>query len=140
MNAVVDPIFASAKSLARAIRTGELSSEEVVAAHLRRIAEVNQSLNAVVHVAASSARAEAQAADARLAAGAAVGPLHGVPVTIKDNHDVAGLPCTAGTKGLAARIPETDATVVARLKAAGAIVLGKTNLPELALAFETDNL
>jgi amidase len=140
MNAVVDPIFASAKSLARAIRIGELSSEEVVAAHLRRIAEANQSLNAVVHVAGSSARAESQAADARLAAGAPVGPLHGVPVTIKDNHDVAGLPCTAGTKGLAARIAEMDATVVARLKAAGAIVLGKTNLPELALAFETDNL
>jgi amidase len=140
MNAVVDPIFASAKSLARAIRTGELSSEEVVAAHLGRIAEVNQSLNAVVHVAASSARADAQAADARLAAGAPIGPLHGVPVTIKDNHDVAGLPCTAGTKGLAGRVPTLDATVVARLKAAGAIVLGKTNLPELALAFETDNL
>jgi amidase len=63
-----------------------------------------------------------------------------VPVTIKDLHDVAGLPCTAGTKGLAARVPTTDATVVARVKAAGAIVLGKTNLSELALSFESDNL
>ena len=140
MNAVLDPTFASVTSMAHAIRCREISSEEVVEAHLRRIAEVNLSLNAVVHVAASSARAEARAADARLAAGAAVGPLHGVPVTIKDNHDVAGLPGTAGTKGLADRIPTMDATVVARLKAAGAIVLGKTNLPELALAFETDNL
>jgi amidase len=140
MTTVLDPTFASASSLARAIRTGEISSEELVEAHLRRIAEANQSLNAVVHVAGLSARADARAADARLAAGAAVGPLHGVPITIKDNHDVAGMPCTAATEGLADRIPTMDATVVARLKAAGAIVLGKTNLPELALAFETDNL
>ena len=140
MNLSGDPIFESATSLAQAIRTGEVSSEEVVEAHLRRIAEVNPSLNAVVHVGASCALAEARAADARRAAGTAVGPLHGVPVTIKDNHDVAGMPCTAGTKGLASRVPTMDATVVARLKAAGAIVLGKTNLPELALAFETDNL
>ena len=136
---MVDPIYASAASLARAIRTREVSSEDVVEAHLRRIAAVNPSLNAVVQVAAS-ARAEARAADARLAASDDIGPLHGVPVTIKDVHDVAGLPCTAGTKGLAARVPATDATVVARLKAAGAIVLGKTNLPELALAYESDNL
>jgi amidase len=137
---MLDPIFASATTLARAIRTGETSSEEVLQAHLRRIAEVNPLLNAVVHVAAESARTEARAADARLAAGAPVGPLHGVPVTIKDNHDVAGLPCTAGTKGFADRVPAVDATLVARLKAAGANVVGKTNLPELALAFETDNL
>jgi amidase len=140
MNAVVDPVFASAASLARAIRTGKMSSEEIVEAHLRRIAEANPALNAVVHVAASSARAAARAADAHRAAGAAMGPLHGVPITIKDNHDVGGLPGTAGTKGLASRVPSMDATLVARLKAAGAIVLGKTNLPELALAFETDNL
>jgi amidase len=137
---MVDPIFASAVSLARAIRSREISSEAVVQAHLRRIAEVNPSLNAVVQVAGPSAHAEARAADARLAAGDDVGPLHGVPVTIKDVHDVAGLPCTAGTTGLAARVPATDATVVARLKAAGAIVLGMTNVPELALAYESDNL
>src|SRR5688572_20301263 len=137
---MVDPIFASAISLARAIRSREISSEAVVQEHFRRIAEVNPSLNAVVEVAGPSAQAEARAADARLAAGDDVGPLHGVPVTIKDVHDVAGLPSTAGTKGLAARVPATDATVVARLKAAGAIVLGMTNLPELALAYESDNL
>lgn len=140
MNLSGDPIFESATSLARAIRSGEISSEEIVSAHLRRIAETNPSLNAVVHVAAAIALAEARAADAQRRAGAAIGPLHGVPVTIKDNHDVAGMPCTAGTKGLASRVPTMDATVVARLKAAGAIVLGKTNLPELALAAETDNL
>ena len=95
MNLSGDPIFESATSLAQAIRTGEVSSEEVVDAHLRRIAEVNPSLNAVVHIAASSAVAEARAADVRRAVGAAVGALHGVPVTIKDNHDVAGMPCTA---------------------------------------------
>ena len=137
---MLDPIYSSATSLARAIRAGDVSSEEVIEAHLRRIAEVNPLLNAVVHVAASTARAEARGADARLAAGAAAGPLHGVPVTIKEIYDVAGLPCTAGTRGLASRMAATDATVVARLKAAGAIVLGMTNLPELALAAESDNL
>jgi amidase len=140
MHTVGEPIVASATSLAGTIRTGDISSEAVVEAHLRRIVEVNPSLNAVVQVAAPSARAAARAADAHLAVGARIGPLHGVPVTIKDIHDVAGLPCTAGTQGLAARVPATDATVVARLKAAGAIVLGMTNVPELALACESDNL
>src|SRR5215472_13458897 len=84
-----DPTGASATSLARSIRTRDVSSAEIVEATLRRIADVNPSLNAVTQVAGSSARAEARAADARLAAGDDVGPLHGVPVPIKDVHDVA---------------------------------------------------
>lgn len=137
-----DLIFWSASALARAVRTGELSSVEVVEAHLRRIEAVNPILNAVVHLDGDGALAAARAADAtRARAGAdALGPLHGVPVTVKDNLDVAGLPCTGGTLGRVGYVPTSDATVVARLRAAGAIVLGKTNLPELALAFVTDNL
>jgi amidase len=69
-----------------------------------------------------------------------LGPLHGVPVTVKDNVAMAGMPCTGGTLGRAGFVPTEDATVVARLRAAGAVVLGKTNLPEMALAFVTDNL
>jgi len=137
---MVDPIRTSATSLAQAIRTRQISCLEAVDAHLQRISDVNASLNAVVQLAPEAARESARAADARLAGGEVVGPLHGVPVTIKDLVDVVGLPCTAGTKGLAARVPMTDATVVRRLQAAGAIVLGKTNLSELALSFESDNL
>jgi amidase len=72
--------------------------------------------------------------------GEMIGPLHGVPMTIKDNLDTAGVLSTGGTTGRAAYVPDRDATVVVRLKAAGAILLGKTNMPELTLAFETDNL
>jgi amidase len=135
-----DIIYASVVTLAQAIRTRSLSSEEVVAAHLRRIASVNPRLNAVVELAADTAVAQARAADAMLARGEVLGPLHGVPMTIKDNLDTAGVISTGGTTGRAAYVPAQDATMVARLRAAGAILLGKTNTPELTLAFETDNL
>ncbi|MCC7370747.1 MAG: amidase [Chloroflexi bacterium] len=130
----------SAASMARAVRNREVSSVELVEAHLRRIDAVNPSLNAIIHLDAAGALAAARTADARLADGAPAGPLHGVPVTVKDNLDVAGLPCTGGTRGRAGCVPGQDATVVARLRAAGAVILGKTNLPEMALAFVTDNL
>ena len=133
-------VFWSASALARAIRARELSSVEVVEAHLRRIDAVNPTLNAVVHLDRDGVLAAARTADAELASGDVVGLLHGVPVTVKDNIDVAGLPCTGGTLGRAGVLAEQDATVVERLRAAGAIVLGKTNLPEMALAFVTDNL
>lgn len=137
MNELIRP---SATTLARRIRDREVSSLEVVEAHLRRIEAVNPALNAVVCLAADGALAGAHAADAMLARGAPVGPLHGVPVTIKDSLPTAGMRSTAGTLGLRDHVPETDATVVARLTEAGAILLGKTNTPELTLAFETDNL
>jgi amidase len=143
---VDDLVLWSASALARAVRTGELSSVEVVEAHLRRIEAVNPALNAVVHLDRDGALAAARAADAtraRTGPGTgprALGPLHGVPVTVKDNLDVAGMPCTGGTLGRAAAVAISDATVVARLREVGAIVLGKTNLPEFALAPVTDNL
>lgn len=133
-------VYASATELARAIRTEEVSSEEVVDAYLQRIEKVNPILNAIVQLSGEEARAQANEADADIARGHIRGPLHGVPVTIKDNIEVAGMICTGGTKGRASFIPEQDPTVVARLRTAGAIILGKTNMPELGLAFETDNL
>jgi amidase len=130
----------SASELARAIRSKQLSSKAVVEAHLARIAEVNPKLNAIVQLTADSARKEADEADAALARGDIKGPLHGVPMTIKDTLETAGVICTGGTKGRANFVPKADATAVARLRAAGAIFLGKTNVPELAGAVETDNL
>jgi amidase len=126
------------RALAASLRRGELSSEAVVGAFLDRIAEVNPRLNAVVQLRADAAREEARAAD-RVPAGER-GPLHGVPTTIKDSLDTAGLVTTGGTKGRASFVPSTDATVVRRLRAAGAIILGKTNTPDLTLSYETSNL
>ena len=93
----------------------------------------------MVQLAAQRAQTEAQAADAQLARGEARGPLHGVPITIKDSLDTAGIVSTGGTTGRREFIPDHDATVVRRLRAAGAIILGKTNTPELTLSFETGN-
>ncbi len=133
-------MFQSAASIARAIHEREVTSAEVVDEHLARIDEVNPSLNAVVVDNAERARADARAADQALQAGDLKGPLHGVPVTIKDCFDVAGLVTTGGTLGRAGLVAHSDATAVARLRAAGAVILGKTNCPEFCLAFETDNL
>jgi amidase len=133
-------IYASATALAKAIREKRVSAEEVVMAYLRRIEAINPKLNAVVQLTAATARAQAREADAALARGETKGPLHGVPFTVKDNIETAGVICTVGTKGRAAFVPRQDATIVARMRTAGAIMLGKTNLPELGLATETDNL
>jgi amidase len=137
----VNPItLSSASELAAAIRSKKLSSKEIVEAHLERIALVNPKLNAIVQLTAETARKDAAAADAAVARGEIGGPLHGVPMTIKDTLETAGVICTGGTKGRANYVPQADATAVARLRAAGAIFLGKTNVPELAGAIESDNL
>ena len=133
-------IESSASDLADAIRAKKLTSREIVDAHLERIAAVNPKLNAIVQLTAESARKEADEADAALARGDIKGPLHGVPMTIKDTLETTGVICTGGTKGRANYVPKADATAVARLRAAGAIFLGKTNVPELAGAIESDNL
>ncbi len=130
---------ASASRLATAIASGEVSSAEVVDACLRRIEAVNPRLNAVVRL-ADDAEGRARAADAVARDDTRRGPLHGVPFTIKDSLDTAGIVTTAGTVGWAARVPDRDATVVTRLKAAGGILLGKTNTPEFTWANEADNL
>jgi amidase len=127
----------SATELAQRIATRELSSIEVVNAHLARIEAVNPALNAIVKVLADQARADAAAADRRLAAGETVGPLHGVPFTVKENIDMAGLPTTWGVPALAQAITPVDAPVVERMRAAGAIPIGRTNLPDMALRIHT---
>jgi amidase len=128
----------SATWLAGAIRSGEISSIDIVDACLERIEAVNPALNAVVRV-AGDARERAMQADRDLAVGTVRGPLHGVPFTIKDSLDTAGVVTTAGTVGWRDRVPARDATVVARLKEAGGILLGKTNTPEFTWSDETDN-
>lgn len=129
----------SAIELAGLIRAKEVSSREVIEAHLARIDAVNPTLHAVVRVLADEARAGADEADRRLAAGDDLGPLHGVPFTIKDNIDMVGLASTWGVPALAEARPPLDAPVVERMKAAGAIPLARTNLPDLALRVHTDS-
>ncbi|MEP6707019.1 MAG: amidase [Pyrinomonadaceae bacterium] len=128
----------SAARLAELIRSRAVSPVEVLEAHLRSIERVNPKLNALVTL-APDALDRAREAEAMLLRGAETGALHGVPVTIKDTIETAGLRTTSGTRIRENFIPEKDATVVARLKAAGAIILGKTNTPELAIPYETDN-
>jgi amidase len=136
---VTDELWTSSASrLAALIRDREVSSEEVVAACLARVEVVNAKINAVVAF-AGDALDRAREADRRQAGGEALGPLHGVPFTAKDSLDTAGLVTTAGTIGWRDRVPDRDATVVARLRAAGAILLGKTNTPEFTWSDETDN-
>jgi amidase len=135
-----DLIFRSASELAGLIRSKTISSEELVRAYLDRISAVNPKLNAVCQLDEKGALAAARDADAALKRGGELGKLHGVPVTIKDSFEVKGIVSTGGTQGRRAFVPEKDATVVARLRAAGAIILGKTNTPELTLSYDTDNL
>jgi amidase len=137
---MVEVIFASACEIARRIRAKEISAVEVTESHLARIDEVNASLNAVVTRCDDMALQRARALDAALAKGDAVGPLHGVPITIKDAFDTAGVRSTGGTLGRAGYVPSQNATAVERLLAAGAILIGKTNTPELTLFYDTDNL
>ena len=133
-------IFSSAKNMAEAMRDKKVSAVEVVDAHIKRIKEINPKLNGVVQLSAEKARSEAREADAALARGELKGPLHGVPMTTKDSIAIAGMISTAGTLGRKSHVSQEDATVVARLRGAGAIMLGNTNVPELCLAGESDNL
>ena len=132
-------IGASATWLAKAIRTGRVSSEEVVSAHLEQIGAVNPRLNAVVRTEGHKALVQARAADRQVARRAAVGPLHGVPFTVKDIFDTAGVVTTAGLERLKTNVPDKDATVVARMRAAGAILIGKTNCPPGGIGDDSAN-
>jgi len=128
-----------ALELADMIRSGEVSAREVVDAHLARLTDVNPHLNAVVRVLADEARQAAGRADAQQRAGEALGPLHGVPFTVKENIDLAGTPTTSGIAILADAIAPVDAPVVERMRAAGAIPIGRTNLPDLGLRVTTES-
>lgn len=133
-------IYQPLTEMIRGIRTKEISSVELVTACIRRIESVNPKLNAVVNFLPDQALDAAHKADAALAGGRSLGVLHGIPMTLKDSLDTAGIVTTGGTMGRKHYVPDTDATVVSRLKNAGAILLGKTNTPELTLQLETDNL
>lgn len=128
-----------AGGLAEAIRAKRLSCREVIDAHLDRIAAVNPAVNAVTVVLADQARAAATAADAAIAAGSAIGPLHGVPFTVKENIDLAGSATTQGLPAFAEAISPEDAPHIVQLRAAGAIPIGRTNLPEFGLRWHSDN-
>ncbi|MGC9536054.1 amidase [Streptomyces sp. UG1] len=134
-----DLCFNTATDLAAALRRREVSAREVVSAHLDRIDQVNPSVNAIVTLVAEQALAQAADADERLASGAEVGPLHGLPVAHKDLHDTAGIRTTYGSPVFADHVPGRDHLVVERLRRAGAITLGKTNVPELGMGSHTVN-
>jgi amidase len=125
--------------MASLVREGALSPVELVDAHLRQIESRNPAINAFAIVRADEARREARLAEAAVKRGAALGLLHGLPVTVKDSFDVAGLPTRTGSRLRPDTPAATDAPAVASLRAAGAIILGKTNTPEMLAAFETDN-
>ena len=128
-----------ALELAAKIRSGETSSREVLDAHLARVEEVNGELNAIVRLLTGEATAAADAADAALADGRAVPPLHGVPCTVKENIDLAGTPTTQGVRALAEAVADTDSPTVARMRRAGAIPFARTNLPDFGLRVHTDS-
>lgn len=129
----------SATELAEVISTRQASSAEVVQAHLERIEAVNPSINAVVMVLREQALDAAKAADRKVATGDALPPFHGVPFTVKENIDVTGTPTTQGMRALAEAYPTRDAPVVERMKAAGAIPLGRTNLPSGAIRWHCES-
>jgi aspartyl-tRNA(Asn)/glutamyl-tRNA(Gln) amidotransferase subunit A len=134
-----DIVFSDATRLAELIRTRQVSPVEVVQAHLDRIEAVDPKVNAIVTV-AENALAAAKEAEAAVMAGEELGPLHGVPFTVKDSIDTEGVLTQRGSPIFKGRLPDADATSVARMKKAGGILLAKTNLPEFSYWIESDNL
>jgi len=136
---IQDIIFSDATRLAELVRTKQLSPVDIVKAHLDRIEAVDPKVNAIVTV-AESALAAAKEAEAAVMAGGELGPFHGVPFTVKDSIDTAGVMTQRGSPIFKGRTPDADATSVARMKQAGGILLAKTNLPEFSYWIESDNL
>ena len=125
--------------MARALRAREVSSAELIDAHAARNDARHEAVNAIVLPRFEQASAEAAAADAALARGEPPGPLHGVPFTVKEVIDVAGMPTTNGSLLIAGRVAARDAEVVRRMRAAGAILIGKTNLSEFSASWDSVN-
>jgi len=134
-----DILTLSATELAEEIRHGNLSARETVEAHIRRIETVNGDLNALVIPLFSEARAQAKQADEKLASRRPVGPLHGVPITIKEQYRVAGTQTTLGARNQIGNVYSTEGPLVQKLRQAGAIILGKTNIIQTLAGFESDN-
>jgi Asp-tRNA(Asn)/Glu-tRNA(Gln) amidotransferase A subunit family amidase len=135
-----DLTFLPAVVMAAQIREKRISPIELAEAHLAKIERLNPKLNAFVHVDAGWVRREARYAESAVMAGKSLGPLHGVPLSIKSSIEAAGLRCEAGTRLRTGFVADHDAPLVARLRNAGAIIVGATNTPELLMAWETDNL
>lgn len=131
--------YQDATKLAELIRTKEVSPVEVMQAHIDRIQATNPKVNAIVTIADDALKA-AKAAEAAVLSGADLGPLHGVPFTVKDSIDTAGVATQRGSPIFKGRVPDVDAKSVARMKSAGGILLAKTNLPEFSYWIESDNL
>lgn len=134
-----DVAFQSASEQSKALAAGEVSSAELVEVYLDRIAVHNTRLNAVVTLDPERARAEAKAADEARSAGAELGPLHGIPITVKDSFETAGMRTTCGREDLKDYVPNQDAEAVKRLRSAGAIIMGKTNMPAGNQDVQADN-
>src|SRR6266404_1865709 len=132
--------YASIAEITASVRSKTLSPVEIVNAHLKRIEAMRSKLNAFVHIDADGARAQARGTEEAVLRGAALGPLHGVPITVKSCLEVTGWPCPAGSLLRKDYIAPSDAPLAARLREAGAILLGNTNTPEFLMAYETDNL
>lgn len=135
-----DVNFFSAVQMAQHLRQKKISPVELLDAHLAQIERLNSKLNAFICVDAEHAQKAARDAESSLARGEKRGPLYGVPISVKSSFSVKGLRCEAGTRLRAGFVAREDAVLVARLKDAGAIILGTTNTPELLMAWETDNL
>jgi Asp-tRNA(Asn)/Glu-tRNA(Gln) amidotransferase A subunit family amidase len=134
---VNDIVFSAATKQLELLRSRQLSVKELAEAHIRQIERLNPELNALVDFDAERVRAQAMRLDA---AGESRGPLHGLPVTIKSSIATAGYRCEIGSTLHKGDVPKEDAVVVARLRAAGALILGTTNCPEFLMAYETDNV
>ncbi|HEX4472262.1 MAG TPA: amidase family protein, partial [Nocardioides sp.] len=132
-------VDSTAREMVAAVRGRQISARELLELHLARIAERNPQLNAIVSLDEERARAGADAADAATARGDDLGPLHGLPFAFKDSHDVAGWRTTYGSPLFADHVPDTDELIVERIRAAGAVTIGKTNVPEFAAGSHTFN-
>jgi amidase len=129
----------SATDMASGVASGAFSASDLIEAHLIRIEDTNPQYNAIVSCFPEDARRAAARADMQKASGESLGPLHGVPFTVKNNIDVAGSPTTYGIEAFAGAVPEANAPVVEKMLAAGAILIGRTNLPDMALRVDTDS-
>ena len=136
---MADIVFKTASELTRMIREKEITSGDLLDRYIQRYEQLNPKLNAIIATDFDNARKSAEKADQAISAGENWGPLHGLPMTIKDNIEVVGMPCTAGSKDLAFHRPTKNAPLVQKLVDAGAIIFGKTNLPIFGGDFQTYN-
>ncbi len=135
-----DLTFLPAVEMAKKVRERKISPVELAEAHLKKIEKLNPKLNAYVHLEPERVMRQARTAEAAVFNGDTLGPLHGVPISIKSSIEVAGMKCESGTRLRSGFVAAEDAPLVSRLRQAGATILGVTNTPEMLMAWETNNL